>query len=76
MTGVISPQEEEAARVIEDRALKLGAPLSRFGREWRVNPVEDPESQAAMSFRGSRLSLDLPRPGLAGFWLGRTACAA
>lgn len=65
--GVISAQKEEAAMVIEDRALKLGAPLSRFGREWRVNPVEDPGPQDAMSFRGNRLSLNLPRPGLAGF---------
>src|SRR4029077_17876747 len=36
---VLAPQLPEAQAVIERRATALGAPLFRYGREWRVEPA-------------------------------------
>ncbi|MBL8710884.1 MAG: bifunctional folylpolyglutamate synthase/dihydrofolate synthase [Rhodospirillaceae bacterium] len=60
--AVISPQPPEALAVFEAKAASLGAPLCRFGREWRC----DGDLVTALRFadhRGPRL---YPMPGLAG----------
>ncbi len=59
--GIISPQVEEAERVIEARAAAVGAPLYRAGREWRCDRSGD-----GMRYEGERWRLDLPLPSLLG----------
>ncbi|HVC57265.1 MAG TPA: folylpolyglutamate synthase/dihydrofolate synthase family protein [Stellaceae bacterium] len=61
VVGVIAPQPEEAARVIEDRAAAIGAPLYRSGREWRCTAAAD-----GMRYEGEHWQLDLPAPSLLG----------
>ena len=58
---VLGPQPEEAEAVIESRADELGAPLSRWQREWRCEGAG-----AHMRFAGEHWQLDLPLPSLAG----------
>src|SRR5438309_2894124 len=36
--AIIGPQPSEAEAVIEQRAITIGAPLYRWGREWRCDP--------------------------------------
>jgi dihydrofolate synthase / folylpolyglutamate synthase len=59
--AVLGPQPEDAEAVIEARADELGAPLSRWRREWRCQALGD-----GMRFSGERWRLDLPLPSLAG----------
>jgi dihydrofolate synthase / folylpolyglutamate synthase len=59
--AVVGPQPEAAEVVIEARALELGAPLSRWQREWRCA-----SAGAGMRFTGERWRLDLPLPSLLG----------
>ena len=59
--AVIGPQPEEAETVIEARAVELGAPLSRWLREWRCVA-----QRGGMRFVDDRWQLDLPLPSLAG----------
>ena len=59
--AVIGPQPKEAEAVIEARAVELGAPLSRWQREWRC--IAD---GAGMRFTGEQWRLDLPMPSLPG----------
>ena len=59
--AVVGPQPEEAEAVIEARAIELGAPLSRWQREWRC--IAD---GAGMRFTGEHWRLDLPLPSLPG----------
>ena len=59
--AVLGPQPEDAEAVIEARADELGAPLSRWRREWRCVAAG-----AGMRFSGERWRLDLPLPSLAG----------
>jgi dihydrofolate synthase/folylpolyglutamate synthase len=59
--AVLGPQPEEAEAVIEARAVALGAPLSRWQREWRCQ-----RAGADMRFVGEHWQLDLPLPSLAG----------
>jgi dihydrofolate synthase / folylpolyglutamate synthase len=59
--GVIGRQAPESLAVIEARAAEIGAPLSRFGREWEAQP-----SGQGWHFQGRRWSLDLPLPALPG----------
>jgi dihydrofolate synthase/folylpolyglutamate synthase len=61
VTGVVAPQPEEAERVIEDRALAVGSPLYRSGREWRCAATAH-----GMRYEGARWQLDLPVPSLLG----------
>ena len=58
---VIGPQPEEAETVIEARAVGLGAPLSRWQREW-----DCAAAGTGMRFAGQRWWLDLPLPSLVG----------
>ena len=59
--AVVGPQTPEAAGVIAARARELGAPLYRYGSEWRAEPT-----QAGMRYEGARWRLDLPPPALLG----------
>ena len=59
--AVIGPQPPEAARVFDARGGEIGAPLLRFGREWRCEADHD-----GMRYQGPRWRLDLPRPSLLG----------
>jgi dihydrofolate synthase/folylpolyglutamate synthase len=60
VTAVVAPQLPEASAVIEARADALGAPLFRFGREWRAAPQD-----GGLRYSGKR-ALALPPPGLLG----------
>ena len=59
--AVIGPQVDEAEEVIEGYAGYVGAPLIRWGQEWRCEPSGD-----GMRYEGRRWKLDLPLPSLAG----------
>ncbi|MGH7064457.1 MAG: bifunctional folylpolyglutamate synthase/dihydrofolate synthase [Stellaceae bacterium] len=59
--AVIGPQIVEAEAVLEARAAAIGAPLYRFGREWRCEARGD-----GMRFAGARRQFDLPLPSLPG----------
>jgi dihydrofolate synthase/folylpolyglutamate synthase len=58
--AVIGPQPPEVDQVFAHRAEAVGAPLSRFGTEWRVEGVP-----GGFRYHGRR-DFDLPQPGLAG----------
>ena len=59
--AIIGPQPSEAAAVFAARAAALGAPLLRFGQEWRCVP-----RGGGMHYDGPRWRLDLPLPSLLG----------
>ena len=59
--AVLARQSAEAAAVLEDRARALGAPLFRFGHEWR-----SAETETGLRYEGRRWRLDLPAPALLG----------
>jgi dihydrofolate synthase / folylpolyglutamate synthase len=59
--AVIGPQIPEAAAVFDTRAAQIGAPLYRFGQEWRCEA-----NGAGMHYEGPRWRLDLPLPILPG----------
>jgi dihydrofolate synthase/folylpolyglutamate synthase len=59
--AVLAPQLAEAETVLAARATELGAPLFRFGQDWRVWP-----SHAGLHYESRRWKLDLPPPGLLG----------
>ena len=59
--GIVAPQIDEAAAVIEARAAAVGAPLYRAGQEWHCRQRGDD-----MRYDGKRWHLDLPRPSLLG----------
>jgi len=58
---VVGRQREAPARVIEQTAQRLDAPLFRMGREWQVTPGGN-----GFHYESALLSLDLPAPNLAG----------
>ena len=59
--AVLAPQMPEAENVLVTRATEIGAPLFRFGQEWRAWP-----STAGLHYESRRWKLDLPPPGLLG----------
>ena len=59
--AIIGPQPAEAEAVLAARAVAVGAPLCRFGREWRCVAAG-----AGMRYEGARWRFDLPLPSLAG----------
>ena len=59
--AIIGPQLPEAAAVFDARAVELGAPLFRFGREWRCAA-----GNGGMRYEGLRWQFDLPLPSLPG----------
>lgn len=58
---VVGPQVDEAMGVIVAHALHLEVPLMRYGHEWRVEPQGD-----GYRYVSDTLTLDLPKPSLAG----------
>jgi len=68
---VVGPQQDAALAVIEDRAARLGAPLSVHGRDWHVA-----EERGRLVFRDETGLLDLPLPALFGAHQIRNAGAA
>lgn len=61
VAGVIGPQTNDAAAVIDAAAARCAVPLFAHGRDWTVSSLGD-----GFSYRSTRWTLDLPRPGLAG----------
>jgi dihydrofolate synthase / folylpolyglutamate synthase len=59
--AVIGPQLPAAAAVFDARAGEIGAPLYRFGREWRCAAEGD-----GMRYAGPRWQFDLPLSSLPG----------
>ncbi|MGH7096574.1 MAG: bifunctional folylpolyglutamate synthase/dihydrofolate synthase [Stellaceae bacterium] len=59
--AALAPQTPEAQTVLEARARAVGAPLYRWGEEWRSFP-----SDGGMRYEGKSWQLDLPRPSLLG----------
>jgi dihydrofolate synthase / folylpolyglutamate synthase len=59
--AIIGPQMPEAAAVFDARAAEIGAPLYRFGREWRCMA-----ENGGMRYEGPRWRCDLPLPSLLG----------
>ena len=59
--AVIAPQPPAALNVIMARARDLGAPLSRAGHDWSMEPADD-----GFLFHGKAGTRHLPRPCLAG----------
>ena len=60
--AIIGPQQPEAAAVFDAKAVEIGAPIFRHGREWRAWKEAD-ERLGYESAKGKRL---LPKPGLLG----------
>jgi dihydrofolate synthase / folylpolyglutamate synthase len=58
---VIGPQTEEAMAVLSARALKVGAPVLRYGHEWHVV-----EEGGKHFYKSDTLTLEMPQPSLAG----------
>ncbi|MGH7045462.1 MAG: bifunctional folylpolyglutamate synthase/dihydrofolate synthase [Stellaceae bacterium] len=59
--AVIGPQPSDAALVFDTRAAEIGAPLYRFGREWRCAA-----DHGGMRYEGRHWQFDLPLPSLPG----------
>lgn len=58
---VVARQHEAALEVIEDRAMRLGAPLLVYGQHWHVT-----EERGRLIFQDETGLLDLPLPNLPG----------
>ncbi len=61
--AAVGPQPDDAAAVIAERAAAIAAPLLRWGREWRCERGDSPDT---MRYAGTRWRLDLPLPALPG----------
>jgi dihydrofolate synthase/folylpolyglutamate synthase len=60
--AVLAPQVDEAERVLAARANAIGAPLFRFGQDWRAWPSHT----GGLHYESRRWKLELPPPGLLG----------
>ena len=58
---VVGPQPDEAMEVIEQTAMRLGAPLIAYGQHWHVY-----EERGRLVFQDETGLLDLPLPTLPG----------
>ncbi|RJL07529.1 bifunctional folylpolyglutamate synthase/dihydrofolate synthase [Paracoccus aestuarii] len=58
---IIGPQQDDALRVIEARAMGLSAPILAHGQHWTVQPERD-----GIVFQDDHGLWDLPRPALIG----------
>jgi len=58
---VISLQDDQASKIIEDRALELNAPIYSYGKDWLAW-----EERGRLIYQDSQGLLDLPYPNLAG----------
>jgi dihydrofolate synthase / folylpolyglutamate synthase len=68
---VVGPQPDEALDVIEERAVKLGAPLLVYGQHWHIS-----EDRGRMIYQDDTGLLDLPLPNLIGAHQVQNAGAA
>ena len=59
--AIIGPQLPEAAAVIAARAVAIGAPLYRYGQEWRCAGTSE-----RFWYEGAKWRLSLPHPSLPG----------
>jgi dihydrofolate synthase/folylpolyglutamate synthase len=82
VSAIIGPQPSEAEAVIEARAEEIGAPLYRWQKEWRCEPLSSLSRTAGegaggrsprageggdgMRYEGANWRLDLPMPSLPG----------
>ncbi|MCG7629613.1 bifunctional folylpolyglutamate synthase/dihydrofolate synthase [Epibacterium sp. MM17-32] len=71
MPVVVGPQPDEAMEVIEDTAMRLGAPLIAYGQHWHVH-----EERGRLVYQDERGLLDLPLPNLMGAHQVQNAGAA
>ena len=69
--AIVGPQPPEALVVIERRAGQLGAPLLRYGREWRCEETGD-----ELVYEDATGCLRLPRPALIGAHQAENAALA
>ncbi|WDA13202.1 bifunctional folylpolyglutamate synthase/dihydrofolate synthase [Paracoccus marcusii] len=58
---IVGPQDDDALRVIEARAMGLSAPIVAHGQHWMIQPERD-----GMVFQDDHGLWDLPRPKLIG----------
>ncbi|MBL8670698.1 MAG: bifunctional folylpolyglutamate synthase/dihydrofolate synthase [Alphaproteobacteria bacterium] len=64
---VLSPQVPDVEAVVEARALLLGAPMLRAGREWRIMRSDAAPGERGCVYWGPRSgALELPMPALRG----------
>jgi dihydrofolate synthase/folylpolyglutamate synthase len=68
---IVGPQEDEALEVIENTAMRLGAPIEAYGQQWHVSTERD-----HLVFQDERGLLDLPLPNLLGAHQYQNAGAA
>jgi len=68
---VVGPQPDEAMEVIEDTAMRLGAPVIAYGQHWHVH-----EERGRLVYQDERGLLDLPLPALMGAHQVQNAGAA
>jgi dihydrofolate synthase/folylpolyglutamate synthase len=68
---VVGPQPDEAMEVIEDTAMRLGAPVIAYGQHWHVH-----EERGRLVYQDERGLLDLPLPNLMGAHQVQNAGAA
>ncbi len=68
---VVGPQPDEAMEVIEDTAMRLGAPVIAYGQHWHVH-----EERGRLVYQDERGLLDLPLPNLMGAHQMQNAGAA
>ncbi len=59
--AVLAPQTPEAEAVLMTRATEIGAPLFRFGQDWRAWPANN-----GLHYESRSWNFDLPPPGLLG----------
>lgn len=59
--AVLAPQLPAAETVLVARATEIGAPLFRFGQDWRAWPANN-----GLHYESRSWNFDLPRPGLLG----------
>ena len=58
---IVAPQQDEALRVIENRASGLSAPIHAYGQQWMVAPDRD-----GMVYQDDHGLWDMPLPNLIG----------
>lgn len=68
---IVGPQEDEALEVIENTAMRLGAPIEAYGQQWHASTERD-----RLVFQDERGLLDLPLPNLLGAHQYQNAGAA
>jgi dihydrofolate synthase / folylpolyglutamate synthase len=68
---VVGPQSEAARAVIEAHALHVGVPLMRYGKEWQLQ-----QDDGRYFYKSDTLTLELPRPSLAGSHQWQNAATA